>query len=160
LRFTDLLDTVDVLLKSNGGAPTDATLRRAQSTIYYAYFHALAECCSDMLIGRLDSPNTSKEAWLRTYRVLDHGTTKTRCKSPEVLQKFPGAISDFATAFSQLQIKRHVADYNPHPSQPAALYDVTLDFESADKKINDFLNSPEKDKTAFCAHVLFNTRKE
>jgi hypothetical protein len=160
LRFTDLLGTADVLLKSNGGAPTDATLRRAQSTIYYAYFHALAECCSDMLIGAFNDPTTSKPAWLQTYRALEHGIANKRCSNNDVLQKFAPEISAFATAFTSLQIKRHTADYNPYPSQPVSAYDVTVDYTSAAKIITDFLNSSIKDKTAFCAYVLINIRKE
>lgn len=160
LHFNELLDTADVLLESNGGHPTDATLRRAQSTIYYAYFHALAECCSDMLIGKYGDPGTSSRAWLQTYRALEHGTANNRCGNNDVLQRFPADIAAFATNFRGLQIKRHTADYNPYPTQAISLYDVKVDYTSAKTAITNFLTSFEKDKRAFSAYVLINIRRE
>ena len=35
----------------NAGRPSQADLRRAVSTTYYALFHALAQCCANTLIG-------------------------------------------------------------------------------------------------------------
>ena len=81
------------------------------STTYYALFHALAKVCADELIG-VTRGNT--EPWIRVYRALEHGVAKTALNQNPV-QKLDPAVKTFATAFTELQEKRHTADYDPRP---------------------------------------------
>lgn len=99
----------DLALKK--GPPRQADLRRAVSTAYYALFHAICRLNADHLIGR---GKRSSDAWLRTYRALDHvrakeefRKTSTRSLSPEVAQ--------IGASFILLQDARHRADYDPRP---------------------------------------------
>ena len=55
--------------------PTQALLRRAVSTVYYAMFHALAANAADLLMGTSRGP-----AWHRVYRSLDHGRARKACQ--------------------------------------------------------------------------------
>ena len=64
----DLIEAARTLVESGGAAPTQARLRRAVSTAYYATFHTLAASSADLFIGTERSP-----AWHRAYRALDHG---------------------------------------------------------------------------------------
>jgi hypothetical protein len=95
------------------GKPKQIFLRRAYSTLYYAMFHSLANCCANQLIGRRGA-NTSKHAWLQVYRSLDHGHARKQCENKGTLRKFPNGIADFGTMFVAMQIKRHRADYDPY----------------------------------------------
>ncbi len=54
--------------------PTQANLRRAVSTAYYAVFHSLAQTAADMLIGRKRTSD-----WHQVYRALEHGNAKNAC---------------------------------------------------------------------------------
>lgn len=112
MNSLDLLEVARSSLKSSRGKPSQACLRRATSTAYYAMFHCLARTGADLLIGGLNSQR-SEPAWSQTYRALEHGFAKSQCKNNEVLRKFPKAIEDFANAFVTLQEKRHNSDYNP-----------------------------------------------
>ena len=47
----DLIDAARTLAESGRGRPTQARLRRAVSTGYYALFHTLAASAANLLIG-------------------------------------------------------------------------------------------------------------
>lgn len=84
-------------------------MRRAVSTAYYAVFHALSRMCADELVG--GSRSRSQE-WTRVYRSLDHRTAKTVLASGEATSLSPFAAS-IGASFSELQERRHAADYDP-----------------------------------------------
>ena len=52
--------------------PSQADMRRAISTAYYAVFHTLAASNAQLIAGQPRS-NMSSYAWDRVYRRLDHG---------------------------------------------------------------------------------------
>lgn len=109
-----------------------------------------------MLVGG-EGAAKSKHAWRQTYRALEHGQAYNACKNGNIISKFPQPIEDFANAFVSLQDKRHSADYDPHAKflKSGVLNDIALvktvmqNFEAADAK----------DRRAFCAYVLFKTRR-
>ena len=141
--------------QSSPGQPTDAELRRAVSTAYYALFHALASCCADLLVGvdlaRKDHPR--HVLWIQTYRALDHSDTKRRCEK-HIVRTFPIPIQEFANQFANMQKNRHDADYNPDasftPDQVLKLIDET------EVRITDFQNVSEDDRRAFAFYVMFD----
>ena len=152
---SDLLAVARELAGASGRPfPSQASLRRAVSTTYYALFHCMAENCADMLVGVLGS-GRSLPAWHQAYRALEHGRAKQRC-GQDLIYKFPTEIQDFAKRFAIMQDRRQTADYDPSASftQSAVIEDIDL----AELRIRDFRQAPERDRRAFAAYVLMPLR--
>lgn len=157
MNALDLIATARLLATHpRRGRPPEANLRRAVSTAYYALFHSLAECCADAIAGRR-RPNRSSDAWLRVYRALDHGTANRRCHDQTEIGKLPPEIQNFAAWFSEMQQRRHLADYAP---------DANFDREEAahlitetEDAIRRFENVPPQHRRAFAVHVLIAVRR-
>ncbi len=116
--------------------PSQAQLRRAVSTAYYALFHTVLRAAAQRFagLGKEDSA-----AYAILYRSFDHRHMKNVCedlqtstlsaKTRQQLRR--NAVSqhtrDFVGNFPDLQEKRHSADYDPTgrllPSDVAALVD-------------------------------------
>lgn len=154
---SDLLDTAHILLSSRGDKPTDASLRRAVSSAYYALFHCLSRECADLLIGNGGS-DRSDAAWRQVYRALEHGTAKTKCRKQEMIKKFPDEVQGFARTFAALQEKRHSADYDPFARFTESV--VNIDVAAAEAAIAMFKSAPAKHRRAFCAYVLLKDRND
>lgn len=107
-----LIETAKDLVRSKKGKPTQANLRRAVSTTYYALFHCLARTAADLLVGATRA-SRSDAAWTQAYRALDHGFAKGKCSNGSVMGTFPTAIREFGEEFVAMQLKRHAADYAP-----------------------------------------------
>jgi len=101
--------------------PTQASLRRAVSSAYYAAFHFLISeaTCNWNNVDLAASDNAKLQAALG--RAYDHGVMKTASNSILNLRDFPftsekaQVVKDLrfvARTFSQLQEDRHFADYN------------------------------------------------
>lgn len=151
----DLIATAGALLKAGNGKPTQANLRRAHSSAYYALFHCLARDCADTLLGGTGAAK-SRGAWRQTYRALEHKKSKDACRNRAWVAKFPQPIADFANAFVSMQEKRHLADYDPTIRLTKS--EVTTDIALSEQAIKDFKIQPIKDRRAFCAYVLFKVR--
>ena len=101
-----LMEVARALVESGHAPPTQARLRRAVSTAYYAMFHCLAASAADLFIGTVRSP-----AWHRTYRALERRQARSACLQGKIMREFPAEIRDFAEAFVALQKARQEADY-------------------------------------------------
>lgn len=145
-----LLTTAKSLTKNN---PSQAKLRRAVSTAYYAVFHALARTCADELVGRQRAKRSNK-AWVEVYRGLSHGPCKNSCKGAHKIN-FPPEIKNFADTFVQLQEAREQADYDP--TYKLTLKGTLVHILLAEVAINSLKTVPSVDKTAFAAWVLITT---
>lgn len=137
------------------GRPPEANLRRAVSTAYYALFHSLAECCADTIAGRRRA-NRNSDAWIRVYRRLDHGTARKCFQNKTEIRKFPAEMQRFANFFSEMQIRRQLADYAP---------DATFEREEIRQRIAEsediiiqFENVPTQNRRAFAIYVLMAAR--
>lgn len=150
----DLIDSARFLANAQRGKPSQANLRRAVSTAYYAMFHCLAKSCADLLVGGANA-GRSKPAWRQVYRALDHKPCAASCKY-NIIKKFPKPIEDFANTFVTMQEKRHSADYDPFivVAKSSVLQDIAI----VERAIIAFKSAPTKDKRAFCAFVLFKKR--
>ena len=152
----DLLAAARELAGAASGQPppSQASLRRAVSTTYYALFHCMAENCADMLVGDPDS-GRSQLAWDQAYRALEHGRAKQRC-GRNLTSRFPVEIRNFAELFAEMQEKRETADYDPAGNfgQSAVIQDIN----SAETRITQFRQVPKRDRRAFAAFVLFPLR--
>ena len=148
----DLMEVARALAEPGDATPTQAGLRRAVSTAYYAMFNCLAMSAADLFIGTERSP-----AWHRTYRALEHGRARSACRQAQTMPEFPAEIRDFADAFVELQMARQQADY----ALDTAAYrtsDVLGYVVSAERAISPFERAAVEARRAFAAHVLFRQR--
>lgn len=109
MKGSDLLEQAQRLARATQRRPRRVDMNRAVSTIYYALFHTLARLGADIVVG---TGNARRDAWVQTYRTLDHGATKKACVQASN-RGFPIEIVEFAELFVELQDKRHSADYDP-----------------------------------------------
>jgi hypothetical protein len=109
----DLLQQADHLLTYQGENPSQASLRRAVSTAYYALFHLLIEEAAQRWQG-------SPEACTGLQRAFGHSRMKDlsmKFRERTWLdwhgnrQPVPPALQTVANAFVDLQQERHAADY-------------------------------------------------
>jgi uncharacterized protein (UPF0332 family) len=154
LLADDLIQTATDLA-SKPGKPKQSDLRRAASTTYYALFHCIARCCADLMIGT-GGADRSPEAWNQVYRSLDHTAAKKACQNQQKIGLFPTAIQDFANMFTNMQEKRHLADYSPTETFYRSA--VKQDILDATDVMRRFKAAPIKDRRAFAAFVLFKQR--
>ena len=136
------------------GRPRQTDLRRAVSTAYYALFHCLAASCADLLVGG-SGADRSKPAWEQTYRALEHGIARQRCRAGTI-REFPPVIQEFARVFLDLQGKRHQADYASAGDFPKRI--VLQNISDAADAIARFQQAPAKDRRAFAVYLLLNLR--
>src|SRR5712692_6430330 len=112
----DLLRQADHLATYESVKSSQASLRRAVSTAYYALFHLLIEDAALLWQG-------SPEARTGLERGFQHGPmkkTSQQFREPGWKdwhgnqQPVPAALRQVAKAFVDLQDQRHTADYDNH----------------------------------------------
>ena len=147
-------------------AGTDAELRRAVSSVYYAVFHRVAAAAAERFLGA-DQEGTA--AYTILYRSFDHRHMKTVCealRASTLKEKFrrqlgrPAVSQDmrgFAEIFSALQDARHLADYDP-----AALFlttDVLSLMDEAETALAAFDRAPPQEQTDVLALLMLRVRE-
>jgi hypothetical protein len=162
-----LLDQAERLTVSQGaGAPRQADLRRAISTAYYGVFHAIATEAADDFVGRTqrDSPR-----YALVYRSIDHGRLRGVCEDvvkptpPAKYAKYlpsAGLGSDLiavATAVSELQERRHSADYDS--LFRAKTSDAVLAVATARNALVRFRSANRGQRRIFTSLVVFPPRR-
>lgn len=161
----DLLSVARRLSEPSGSQPSDAQLRRAVSTAYYALFHKVLRAAAQRFMG-LGKESSAGYAIL--YRSFDHLHMRMTCEALDVstlkdkLKRQLGrdAVSqdmrDFANAFSALQEARHLADYDPRdqflPSDVSSLIDA------ADFAMTAFDQADSDERTDVLALMMVKTR--
>jgi hypothetical protein len=115
-----LLEQARHLARRERTRPRQASLRRAISTAYYAFFHFLIR---ETL--RQVGPHLTVDNYNRVYRWFDHGAMYrvARLFSQEVVriqnskdilvQNNDSGIMFIAENFAEIQELRHLADYDP-----------------------------------------------
>ncbi|HEX8610040.1 MAG TPA: hypothetical protein VF800_01980 [Telluria sp.] len=116
----DLLEQAFALALLERGKPKQASLRRALSSAYYAFFHLLVSEGAALIGSKL-----GKEARIRLRRAFVHADMKAVCASYASTQsRFPPQIASLLTfpldadlqalaaLFLELQERRHLADYD------------------------------------------------
>ena len=151
MNARDLIATARGLAEISRRRPSQANLRRAVSTAYYAVFHCLAGAAADLLVGRRRSP-----AWHRVYRALEHGRARTACERKQEMAGFPPEIRDFANTFAALQDARHQADYALEGRYDKL--DVLAIIDRAEKAVVQLEQADVQHRRGFAAHVLFRRR--
>ena len=151
VKSRDLIETARSLTEISPRRPSQANLRRAVSTAYYAMFHCLAGCAANLIIGR-----TRKLAWHQTYRALEHGKARNACEDRGALAAFPPEMCNFADMFVALQKARQQADYALDGRYDKLTVLGAIDM--AERAIVRFEQTDAQHRRAFVAHVLFKRR--
>lgn len=161
-----LLDQADRLIRAPvAGPPRDVDLRRAISSAYYALFHAVMTGIADTLVGRTHQ-NTPRYAL--AYRGVDHRALKILCidiqKSPPPIKyrsyvsadRFGSDLKDFASAMVDLQIARHMADYDPRSRY--RMIDATFNIDLARTRLAHWKRIDTDEKAIFSTMLAFPPR--
>ena len=90
------------------------------------------------------------------YRALEHRQAKTRCEN--VPPSFPEEMQGFGQTFSELQGRRHFADYDP--DYRIRKSDVIADINDVRTTITRFLATPASVRRDFAIHVLMKVRPD
>ena len=151
MRAHDLITTARGLSGLDRRRPTQANLRRAVSTAYYAVFHLLTRTAADLLIGK-----THNSAWHLAYRALEHGNAKNACRNKRAMEIFPPEIREFAETFVVLQGARHQADYSYEKNYDRQ--DTLAVIDTAEGAIAQFEGAGREDRRSFVAYLLFKRR--
>ena len=151
MKPRDLIETARGLTELSPRRPTQANLRRAVSTAYYAVFHCLTGAIADMLMGK-----ARNEAWHQVYRALEHASARNACRNKGVVRRFPLEIQGFADRFVILQEARNRADY----ALDGRYYklDVLALIDFAETAIALLDEADARHRRGFAAHVLFKRR--
>lgn len=151
---SELLEVARLLLNTDfPKTPSDAQLRRAVSTAYYALFHKILRAAAARFVG---PDQSATPAFSLIYRGFNHRGIRKVCEALRVStlkgtykhhlcrEAVSQDMRDFAGAFTALQDARHLADYDPAirflPSDVSSLVDAakvavdTLDRVSRDEQ--------------------------
>jgi predicted RNA-binding Zn-ribbon protein involved in translation (DUF1610 family) len=158
----ELLRTAEHLLGERGVPTTNANLRRAWSSIYYALFHFICGECADQIVGNTDECRKQR-AWHQVYRAPHHGLCKARCAkiadaNPQNDLGFPDILKDFAGLFLILQQQRHNADYDLKSEVTPT--DIRVNIGEVRDKIEAWLAADSKHQKAFLIYLLFDTPRK
>lgn len=147
-----MLRLAAALAEDAGGHPRWVARHRAVSTAYYALFHALAEMCGRELVG-------SSRPWApfrHIYRSLDHGQAR---RVLDAVRREDGAsedLKDLADIFTDLQVQRHGADYDPgYRISPA---DFVALLQRAEGALALLADLPTAERKLLAARLIGRTR--
>lgn len=150
----ELINTCHKLVPTAAGPPpSQADMRRAISTAYYALFHTLAASNAELIAGQPQS-NISSYAWERVYRRLDHGRAQNNLRAALNLLSQSGA--NFARTFIELQDQRREADYNPNAVVTRS--DTINIIAQAQTAIRDFAQLSQEERRLLAAQSMFDRR--
>lgn len=156
----ELLQQADFL--AGKATPTQADLRRAISSAYYAVFHFCLTAAADMVTG------TSARATARythVYRSIDHKVLRGLCKQlgqsqPQNVAVTPssgfGHLPDFARLTASLYEQRILADYDP--SRIYSDTEAKVVISDARQAITWFTSCDDDQQKAFLTMLLFRPR--
>ena len=149
----DLLDVALSLAEAMPGSDEHAS--RSISTSYYAVFRHVCVKASSLLPG--GESGELVRAREHIERSIEHAVLLKRCKA---IRKsdigFPRAIIDYASAISDLQEDRHLADYSR--SHRFSREDALQRYRRAREAIEGFDACDEKHQRAFVVWANFEKR--
>lgn len=143
------------------GPPRQVDLRRAISSAYYGVFHFALTELADEFVGRTKRGTRLYEL---VYRSVDHSAFRSLCDElakssprPKYLPYLPANgigtnIQSFAAAASDLQQKRHRADYDPTPRFKQS--DAQLVITAARRSVSRFSRASPERRKAFLTLLL------
>jgi hypothetical protein len=151
----DLLDSAVKLActDSSGTPPTQADLRGALSTAYYAVFHFIMAQCADLLTCDPGGQNLDR-AWRQVYRSIKHLDVRNACNAAaDPTYGFPAEVQAFAAFYPGMRRLREEADYDPKPQRVFNPQRVMAKIGEVDFAIQQFSQIEEKHRRAFAILV-------
>lgn len=161
----ELLAVARLLAPSDSEAgPSDARLRRAVSTAYYAVFHTVLRAATRHFLGE----RRESAAFSLLYRSFDHrhmrqglddlrsSTLPRRVRNALGRQDVSQALNDFANNFVALQDARHLADYDP--SSQFELADAISLIDTAEVTIETFDRIASDEQVDLLAFLMVKSR--
>jgi hypothetical protein len=148
-----------------GSPPSDAQLRRAVSSAYYALFHRVVRAGAQRFMG----PGTeARPGYNLIYRGFTHSRLKDVCKRLDITPLAPRMqeqlgrqsvgqdMRDFASGFVALQELRELADYDSQTVfRPS---DAIGSVEAADLALLAFDRTAPEEQADVLALMLVNSR--
>ena len=150
----DLLDSAVKFACSDSGGrpPTQADLRSAISTAYYAAFHFVMAQCADLLTCDPGGQVLGR-AWRQVYRSIKHVDVRNACNAAaDASYGFPAEIQSFAVLYPNMRRLREEADYDPAKRIFNAQH-VMAKISDVDFAIQQLSNVNEAHRRAFAIHV-------
>lgn len=147
------------------GAPRQADIRRAISAAYYGVFHAILTQAADQFVGKT---KRAKSQYGLVYRSVDHRWLRELCDNakkanppakyaPHLPTNGLGPnVAAFAAAVTELQEKRHAADYDPMIKMKTA--DALVAVRTARSALRRFSRASSSRRQAFLSLLLFPPR--
>jgi hypothetical protein len=136
-----LLAVARLLLDETAVPVTDAQVRRAVSTAYYALFHTILRAAAERFAG---PGHDTSAAYGLIYRSFDHrrmadvcgklraSTLSDAMKRQLRRDTISQDMRDFASVFPAMQEERHLADYDPAAVfEPSGARDLIESVENA-----------------------------
>jgi hypothetical protein len=165
--YEDLLLQAEALAQLDPKKPKQANLRRAVSSAYYAVFHFLVHeaCCVQIgtqhtqapfrhVLGRAFAHGVMKQACTSFGGgTLKDAVSKGLPRSPAGNYAIPPGIQDIAATFTELQEKRHLADYDL--SERFRRSDVLALIEQTRNDLDNFVALPPSDDKKFFLACLW-----
>jgi hypothetical protein len=138
---------------SGGTPPTQADLRRALSTAYYAAFHFVIAQCADLLTCDPGGQNLDR-AWRQVYRSIKHSDVRNACNAAAgSAEGFPAEVQAFAVLYPNMRRLREQTDYDPKPERVFNSQHVMAKIGDVDFAIQQFSQVEEKHRRAFAILV-------
>jgi hypothetical protein len=145
-------------------APSQARLRRAVSTAYYALFHTVARAGALRFMG---TGGDAQPGYTAIYRWFSHGRVKSVCQALAAapggsVRRQPGAAATsadmryFADVFRESQDQRNRADYDPRAVFLHA--DTVLFVDEAERAMEAFARATAEEQADVLALMLVNNR--
>ena len=149
----DPQELIDTCRKLMTPPPSDADIRRAISTAYYALFHTLAASNAGLIA---DQPRSSRSAyaWDRVYRRLEHGRARNNLRADRNLLSQSG--DDFVRTFIEAQGHRLEADYDPNAQLNLSLA-VNI-IARAETAVRNFAQLTEEERRFLASQSMFDSR--
>jgi hypothetical protein len=148
-----------------GSPPSDAQLRRAVSSAYYALFHRVVRAGAQRFMG----PGTeARPGYNLIYRGFTHSRLKDVCKRLDITPLAPRMqeqlgrqsvgqdMRDFASGFVALQELRELADYDSQAAFQQS--DAIGSVEAADFALRAFDRTAPEEQADVLALMLVNSR--
>ena len=156
----ELLDSaLKLACAGSSGPASQADLRRALSTAYYAAFHFVVAECADLLANDRGGSDLER-AWLQVYRSINHADVRTACNyAASADNAFPSSIRSFAVLYPSLKRIREDADYNPRIGASINENYVLAKIGEADVALADFAAEDRRHRQAFAVLVAYGGRK-
>lgn len=161
-----LLEQAEKLIDGARGAPRQADLRRSISASYYALFHTILRQCALAVAG--GGPWTPE--YRIVYRSIEHRTVKEVCADaakpllPERIrtlfhrEQFSVELRSAAFVFGGLQEERHIADYDPAPTERIVKERALKAIGSAQAAMESIERLPKEELGQFAYLVCFRAR--